>query len=375
MRLAIVTESFLPRVNGVTRTVMALTSYLRRRGHQALLVAPGRGIGEYEGFEVVRVRGVGGGRLYPDLTVSPLAPGLRRRLRDFDPDVVHLASPAALGVFGARAARRLGVPVAAHYQTDLPAYARAYGGAPLALVARVIERRFHNSCAATYAPTPPMAEELRRRGFANVRVSGRGVDTALFRPGRSGALSARGRWPAGDGPRILSVSRLAREKGLDHVVRIAREHPELRVLVVGTGPLAGGLRRAAPPNLALAGLLEGHDLADTYAAADVFLHASATETFGQVVQEAMASGLAVIGVRVGGVGWLVEEGQTGLLAEPPGDGLGDLVVAATRQPSLLEELGAAARQRVAGRSWSAIFDALLQDYATLAGSRVRPVAA
>ncbi|MGO8687958.1 MAG: glycosyltransferase family 4 protein [Candidatus Dormibacteria bacterium] len=373
MRLAIITESFLPRVNGVTRTVTALTAHLRRRGHRALLFAPGAGVEEHDGFEVVRVPGLSGW-VYPDLTVSPLAPGMRHRLRDFDPDIVHLASPAALGVCGAWAARRLGVPVVAHYQTDLLAYARAYGGGLLAAAAGAAERRFHNRCTATYAPTPPMAEELRCRGFERVRVSGRGVDTTLFRPGRPGALAARGLWPAGDGPRVLCVTRLAREKGLDRVVRIAREHPELRLLVVGTGPMADELRRTAPPSMRLAGLREGDALADIYAAADVFLHPASTETFGQVIQEAMAAGVPVVGVRAGGVAWLVEEGRTGLLAEAPGDGLGEVLTRAVGGGDL-PEMGAAARRAVAGRSWAATFDALLDDYAALARGRSHRIAA
>jgi glycosyltransferase involved in cell wall biosynthesis len=367
MRVAIVTESFLPWVNGVTRTVMALTAHLRRRGHEALVFAPGAGVEEHEGYEVVRVRGITG-VLYPDLTISPMAPGLGRRLRAFGPDVVHLASPAILGAVGARAARRLGVPVVAHYQTDLLAYARAYGGAALGLLAGVAERRLHNRCAVTYAPTPAMADELRRRGFASVRVSGRGVDTGLFRPDRPGAQDARARWPSGDGPRVLCVCRLAREKGLDRVVRVARDRPDLRFLLVGRGPMAEELRRLAPANVSLAGQLEGDDLADVYAAADVFLHPAATETFGQVIQEAMASGLPVVGVRAGGAGWLVDEGRTGLLAEPPGDGLGDALAAILRRPDLAG-MGLAARRAVAGRSWAATFDALLDDYAALAGDR------
>ena len=373
MRLAIVTESFLPRVNGVTRTVTALTAHLRRHGHEALIFAPGPGVEEHDGFEVVRVRGLTG-VLYPDLTISPVAPGMRRRLREFAPDVVHLASPAALGVCGAWAARRVGLPAVAHYQTDLLAYARTYGGIPLALAAGAAERRFYNRCDLTYAPTPPMAEELRRRGFERVRVSGRGVDTRLFRPGRPGAVRARDRWAEGEGRRVLCVGRLAREKGLDRVLRIARGRPELRFLVVGTGPLAEELRRLAPANLRLAGLLEGEALADVYAAGDVFLHPASTETFGQVIQEAMASGLPVVGVRAGGAAWLVEEGRTGSLAAPPGDALGAVLDRMLGRPDL-EAMGRAARRAVAGRTWTATFDALLDDYGVVAGERSRRLAA
>jgi len=364
MRLAIVTESFPPRINGVSRTVAELTAYLRRNRHEALIFTPGGGLHEHDGFEVVGVRGVRGW-LYPDLTVSPVAPGMRRRLREFAPHVVHLASPAALGVWGGWTAWSLDLPVAAHYQTDLLGYARAYGGAALALVAGIAARSFHNRCTATYAPTPPMAEELCRRGFERVRVSGRGVDAGLFRPHRQGALQAARHWPPGDGARVLSVSRLAREKNLVSVLDIAAKHPELRFLLVGDGPMGEELSQRAPPNLNLAGALRGPALADCYAAADVFLHPSVTETFGQVVQEAMASGLPVAGIRSGGVGWLVEHGVTGVLVDPPGhdlgDALGELVHRYDRRA-----MGEAAHHAVSGRTWSAVFDALLADYTALA---------
>jgi len=369
MRLAIVTESFPSRVNGVTRTVTALTTHLRSRGHQAIIFVPGGGHRTHDGFEVIGVPGVQGW-IYPDLTISPVAPGMRRRLRRFDPDAVHLASPAALGVWGAWAARPLGVPVAAHYQTDLLAYARAYGGPSLAWMTGLAERLFYNRCTVTYAPTPPIAAELRRRGFEHVRISGRGVDTELFHPGRPRAVEARARWPEGEGARVLSVSRLAREKNLGAVVRIALQHPELRFLIVGTGPLAGELRGSAPSNLRLAGLLVGEPLADTYAAADIFLHPSATETFGQAVQEAMASGLPVVGIRAGGVGWLVEDGRTGVLVDPPGAGLGG-ALSRLAGGGEAAAMGAAARRDTACRSWSATFDTLLDEYAELSDAAFR----
>ncbi|TMD93899.1 MAG: glycosyltransferase family 1 protein [Chloroflexi bacterium] len=140
----------------------------------------------------------------------------------------------------------------------------------LASVVRRVERDFHNRCAATYAPTELVAGELRRRGFERVSVSGRGVDTVRFRPDRPGAVAARARWPEGDGPRILCVARLAREKRLDRLVDLALREPGMRVLLVGDGPCREQLAGAAPPNLGLAGALEGDELADVYSAADVF---------------------------------------------------------------------------------------------------------
>jgi phosphatidylinositol alpha 1,6-mannosyltransferase len=361
VRLVIVTESFLPQVNGVTRTVTSLLEHLRCRGHEALVFAPGHGPFEHAGHPVVRVMGVTG-VIYPGLTIAPVAPGMLRTLHRFAPDIVHLASPAALGVYARLVARRARVPVVAHYQTDLVAYAQDYGGRALAATARRLERDFHNRCAATFAPTEVMAAELRRRGFENVGVSGRGVDTARFRPDRPGAVAARARWPEGEGPRILCVARLAREKRLDRLVDLALREPRLRVLLVGDGPCREVIAAAAPPNLALAGALEGDELADTYAAADIFAFPSTTETFGQVVQEAMASGLPVVAVRAGGVTELVDDGVTGVLVEPPGLALPRAVAELARDPERCRTLGAAAHRAVAGRDWSRVFDALLERY-------------
>ena len=367
MRVAIVTESFVPSINGVTRAVTALTSYLRRGGHDAMVVAPSHGregTSEHDGFAVVRVWGIQG-LVYPDLTFAPVHVALRRTLRDFCPDVVHLASPASLGVFGGMVARSLRLPVAAHYQTDLLAYARSYGGAPLMHVARVLERSFYNSCTLTYAPTDAMAAELTARGFEHVSVSGRGVDAQRFRPNRPGARAAARLWPEGDGIRVLCVSRLAKEKNLQRLVHLARRRPQLRVVFVGDGPVREELAAGAPPNVGFAGALVGESLADVYSAAELFVYPSTTETFGQVIQEAMASGLPVVGVRAGGVADLVEHGVTGLLVEPPGDGLGMAASTLAVTPEVRASMGTAARAAVMPRSWDAIFDALMSDYEQL----------
>ncbi|MGA8014461.1 MAG: glycosyltransferase [Candidatus Dormiibacterota bacterium] len=238
----------------------------------------------------------------------------------------------------------------------------------------IAERLLYNACTVTYAPTPLMAMELRRRGFEGIHLSGRGVGTALFRPHRPGSIAARGRWPAGTGLRVLCVSRLAREKGLDALARVAAEHPGFRLLLVGTGPMAEELTRSAPPNLRLTRLLEGEALADVYSAAEVFLRPSATETFGQVVQEAMASGLPVVGLRAGGVAWLVEDSVSGLLVYPPGEGLGGALVALSEARER-RAMGRAARRAVSGHTWRAILDSLLEDYARLAAEGCFGVAA
>lgn len=364
------TESFHPRMDGVVRTVSELLEYLAREGHEAVLFAPGAGPTEWAGFPVIRVEGVKM-PLYPDLTLSPYGPHLRSQLQLFRPDIVHLASPALLGWYAAHIANEEGYTVAAHYQTDLPGYARSYGGRPLRRVATPIrtvmeraEANRHNSCAITYAPNDAFAAELRARGIQRVAVSGRGVDTTLFRPGRPGAARAAERWPAGDGARILCVARLAKEKELEMLFAAARESPQHRFLLVGDGPLAAELRRSAPPNVALAGALVGDELADTYAAADLFAFPSGTETFGQVVQEALASGIPVVGRDSGGVAGIVRQGETGLLTDAAG--FGATVANMANDLPRAHRMGAQGHREMQSRTWSSIFRELVDgDYARI----------
>ncbi len=367
MRVIVVTESFHPRMDGVVRSVDMLLDHLDRHGHSALVFAAGPGPAEHGSAQVERVPGITG-LVYPDLTLSPVAPFMHARFLRFQPDMVHLASPAALGVYAAAVARFVGIPTAAHYQTDIPSYAHRYGIAAARGLLERAEALFHNSCTVTYAPTEEMALELRSRGFERVRVSRRGVDAEFFRHDRPGAAAASARWPAGEGARILCVSRLAREKELEVLLETARQLPSAQFLLVGQGPLDDQLRHTAPPNLQLAGPLHGDDLGDTYAAADVFAFPSRTETFGQVVQEAMATSLPVVGMRAGGVATLVGHHRTGLLADDA-EQFTRHVAVLSGDPALRTTMGEAGRAAVLPATWTAIHDRLLEDYAGLAADR------
>lgn len=374
MRIAIVTESFLPRTDGVVRSVLELLLYLRDHGHQALVFAAGPGPQEHLGFRVVPV---GGLRfpLYPALTIAPYCHGMFRIMRDFRPDLVHLASPFVLGVQGRRAGAHLGVPVVAHFQTDVARYARSYGAGPLASVASAHMRRLHNRCQATYAPTISVARELEAQGYNNVRVSGRGVDTALFDPARRSAELRAGLLGPGEHTLLIYVGRLSSEKNLSLLSPLAATLPGVRLVLVGEGPHRGALERefrGLP--VTFAGLQHGEMLATYYASGDVFVFPSVTETFGQVVQEAMASGVPVLALRAGGVQDLFRDGEEGYLV-PPGDlhrwteAAGRLVNDAT----LRNRFAQRARASAETRTWRAIFDQLILEYRALAAAR-RPEA-
>jgi phosphatidylinositol alpha 1,6-mannosyltransferase len=316
VRIAYVTESFLPDVNGVATTAMRVAEQLILRGHQPLVIAPApssRRPAVDPGLPVVRVPAVGL-PLYPGFRVGLPGPVVHAAIGRYSPDVVHLAGPVILGASGCSAARRLGLPVIAVYATDLAAYARTYhlGSAGEAAGWRHL-RRIHNSADRTLAPCRATAATLRARGFERVHVWGRGVDTTTFHPGRRSASLRRDLAPGGELV-VGYVGRLAAEKRLDLLSGVARQ-PGVRLVIVGAGPAEAVARRALPGALFL-GQRQAGELARVYASLDVFIHAGPHETFGNTLQEAAASGLPVIAPAAGGPLDLVQHGVTGLLVTP-----------------------------------------------------------
>ncbi len=363
MRVAIVTESFLPQVNGVTNSVLRVVEHLHARGHQALVVAPGTaGPDRYLHAAIRRVRAVD----LPVISSLPIgvpSPKVRAALAEFAPDVVHLASPFVLGAAGLRAARRLGVPTVAVYQTDVAGFAAAYGLRHGARAAWRWIRRLHGLADRTLAPSEASAAALTRHGVPRVHRWARGVDTGLFAPGRADPrlrhlLAPRGELLVG------YVGRLAPEK---RVHRLAALHgtPGVRLVVVGDGPDEPALR-ALLPDAAFLGFRTGIGLAAAYASLDVFVHTGPHETFCQAAQEALASGLPVLAPDAGGPRDLVEHGRTGYLLAPHDDdrfaaGLRSGVELLRHGP-LRARMGAAARASVLARTWPAVCDELLGHY-------------
>ncbi len=359
MKVAIVTESFLPQVNGVTNTVRHCVDRLLDTGHQVLVVAPGPGLSSHRGVPVVRVRSVGlpGYRTFPvglpDSTVH-------RVLGRFAPDVVHLASPFALGAVGLRAARRLGVPTVAVYQTDVAGFARQYGLPGDALIDRWVGH-LHGRTERNLAPSTASATRLRRIGVRDVHLWRRGVDLDLFGPQhRSDALHACWSRRSSGEPRTVVgyVGRLAAEKQVRRLVDVARV-PGVRLVVVGDGPERPWLQRHLP-DATFTGMLRGTELARAFASLDVFVHTGLHETFCQTVQEAQASGVPVVAPAAGGPLDLVRDGVTGLLYDPADPGaLVRTVSLLSGAPELRAELAAHGLGDVRGRTWSRVVDELV----------------
>lgn len=367
MRVAIVTESFLPHVNGVTNSVLRVLEHLDDRGHEALVLAPGVGPVRYAGAQIVRTPSAS---LSPivDLSLGLPAPGLEQRLRAWRPDVVHLASPVALAAQGARSASRLGLPTVAVYQTDLAGFARRYG---LAATSPLLERwlrHVHRRADLTLAPTALVGERLRRLGVPRVRLWPRGVDGQRFSPARRDA-SWRARH-AGAGELLVGyVGRLAREKRVD-LLEALRGLEGCRLVVVGDGPARGRLERGLP-EATFTGFLEGEELARAVASLDVFVHTGPHETFCQAAQEALSAGVPVVAPDAGGIAELVDDGRNGLrwAADDPA-ALRAAVATLLARPALRDALAARARPSVAHRSWSAVGDRLIAHYRSVAGPRV-----
>ncbi|TLH75037.1 glycosyltransferase family 1 protein [Mycolicibacterium cosmeticum] len=375
MRVAIVAESFLPNVNGVTNSVLRVIEHLRRTGHEVIVIAPDTPRGQapadrvHDGVRIHRVPSM----MFPKVTSLPLGvprPRIVNVLRGFDPDVVHLASPALLGWGGVHAARHLGVPTVAVFQTDVAGFAQSYGVGMLSRASWTWTRRLHSKADRTLAPSTAAMEDLAAHRIPRLHKWGRGVDITGFVPSARDEALRRRLSPAGL-PIVGFVGRLAPEKHVERLAGLAARD-DLQVVIVGDGVDRSKLANLMP-RAVFTGALFGAELATAYASMDVFVHPGEHETFCQAVQEAMASGLPVIAPNAGGPRDLVTPMHTGLLL-----GVDEFE---TRLPGAVDHLiaerarySAAARRSVLARTWPAVCDELLGHYEAVIGLRRRAAA-
>ena len=370
MRVAIVAESFLPNVNGVSNSVLRVLEHLRRTGHEVIVIAPDTPRGQppaeriHDGVRVHRVPS----RMFPKVTSLPLGvprPRMVGVLRGFDPDVVHLASPALLGYGGLHAARFLGVPTVAVFQTDIAGFAASYGIGAASRAAWAWTRYLHSRADRTLAPSTATMESLAAHRIPRVHHWARGVDITGYAPSARDE-SLRQRWSPDGKPIVGFVGRLAPEKHVERLAVLARRD-DLQLVIVGDGVDQAKLETAMPSAI-FTGALYGEQLATAYASMDVFVHPGEHETFCQAVQEAMASGLPVIAPDAGGPRDLVVPYRTGLLL--PVDGFeAKLSESVDHLIAERQRYSVAARRSVLGRTWPAICDQLLGHYEDVIGLR------
>jgi len=375
VRVVLFTDTIAPNINGVARTLDRLVRHAHARGVEIGVVSP-----LVDGPPAVgaafhhRLPGIPA-PVYPELVLSrPLDAAGRSRLRDFRPDVVHVATESVIGISGVRWAARARVPLVTSFHTDFASYLKGYRMAPArSLVWRHL-RTLHEKAALTYCPSSSTLELLRAHGFHDrLRIWSRGVDSEHFHPRRR-SEAVRERLAPGARTILLFVGRLAYEKRLDVLLQafamVREAHGQgVALVLVGEGPLGREIRRDAPPGVHCLGYLQGDDLADAYASADAFVFPSDTETFGNVVLEAMSSGLPVVAVRAGGVTETVREGETGILV-PAGDAqaVAGAVLGLLRVPDLRRRLGEGGRREAQSRAWGGVLDGLMNGWAEVAGA-------
>src|SRR5699024_10089404 len=320
VRILFVTESFLPHMNGVTGSVLRVADHFAATGDDLGIIAPARaGADDHlrtscgRRVPVHRVASAPMPGYTPVRLATTSASALRRRIDEFRPDVVHLASPMILGGRAAVAAQRADVPTVAVYQTDVPGYTARYGMPFLESVTWQLLRDVHNRATVNLAPSNATRDQMLARGIERVQLWRRGVDTSLFSPSlRSETLRAAYARP--EEKLVAYMGRLAPEKQVEDL-KIIHDMPGVRLLIVGDGPEKEALRRLMP-RAHFVGFRTGTDLAAHVASADLFIHPGELETFGQTLQEAMASGLPVIAPRRGGPVDLVSPSRTGWLYTP-----------------------------------------------------------
>jgi glycosyltransferase involved in cell wall biosynthesis len=317
LKIAIMTESFLPKIDGIVTMLTETVACLRRNGDEVLIFAPGGGPEEIYGARVIALPSVAF-PLYRELRLALPRSSMRQQLIDFHPDVIHLFEPVLLGIGGIYYSEELQVPLVISYHTNLPAYLRYYKLGAIEKVTWALMRVRHGRADLNLCTSTPMIDDLNRHGIHRLGLWERAVDSRRFRPE---AASPEMRSRLGGGvpgqPLLLYVGRLSAEKEIGRLKELFSAIPGMRLSIVGDGPLRRELEELFKGTATIfTGYLKGEELAAAYASADLFVLPSKTETLGLVLLEAMASGCPVVACRAGGVPDAIRDGETGFLFDP-----------------------------------------------------------
>ena len=402
MKVALITETFLPQVNGIVRTLEKVILHLEANGHEAIIITLGKGDDIYSKTPVVRLDAVPFS-LYKelhlvkptdkivskliknDLMQLPLAalqtliptphPVVEKTLEDFNPDLIHLVTPATLGAIGSYYVDKLKLPSLATYHTDIAAYAPMYRKPYLEEIVNTVTKLTYDRADRVLAPSPSSVDYLERIGVKGAGIFSRGVGSEIFTPDRKSnkTLEKYGLDP--DKLTLVYAGRLAEEKAIPEVIAafkaLAPKH-NIQLLLAGDGPIRKKLEKELQGTAhAFSGMLKGDDYADLHAVADIFTFPSKTETFGQVVLEAMSSGSALVVYDAQGVNDLVTHEKTGLLApvsETTEQNISNLTACIERliiDNKLREACSAAARAEALTYDWDVILDGLVKEYESL----------
>mgnify|MGYP000283051785 CR=1 FL=1 len=368
LRITIVSETYFPQINGVSRTLDKLVGHCCARGDRVQLIVPRYDEPVVESAGVER-REFPGFALpfYREVLLPLVTPGrIRRELQRFDSDLVHIATEGPLGWAALRAASSLNLPVVSSYHTNFPQYLAGYRLGWLEPIAWRYLRWFHNRTLQTFCPTPSIKSLLEKRGFRNVAVWSRGVDSKHFQPGNRDEDLRRSLGLQSDETVLVYLGRLAAEKNLQVLFDAFEKLPadsSCRLLVIGDGPLGDRLRSRADERIVFVGYRRGLELARMLAVGDLMVFPSVTDTFGNVMLEGMASGLPVLGFNVPGPRDVIADGQTGrIVSRVTAEDLARAIVETVANQEALHWMGQQARKHAESQSWPCIMEKVCEQY-------------
>ena len=367
MRIALFTETFIPKVDGIVTTLCQTVKQLRALGHRVLIFAPEGGVDEFEDCRIIGMKS-SSFVLYPELRLALPRASIRKDLIEFQPDVIHVAEPALLGIAGLYYGGgihggALHLPLVISYHTDLPRYLHYYHLGFLEPHVWKILRIRHNRAAINLCTSIKMVDELGAHGIEHVALWPGGVDADLFQPSRSSA-QMRSRLTQGhpESPLLLYVGRLSAEKDIESLKPILQAFPHARLALVGDGPHRKKLEQHfAKLPVSFVGFLRGEELASAFASSDVFVMPSRTETLGLVVLEAMSSGLPAVAVHAGGIPEMIEDGVSGFLFDTEAGAvatIGELLESKEKRCAI----GKTARNHASQVGWKAATIELVEQY-------------
>ena len=317
MRIALFTETFLPKVDGIVTRLCQTVTHLQQLGHQVLVVAPEGGITTYNGAEVYGVSGMPL-PMYPELKLALPRPAIGSALEKFKPDLIHIVNPAVLGMAGLFYAKLWKIPLVASYHTHLPHYLKYYGFSLFEGLMWELIKLTHNQAQLNLCTSNAMVDELGEHGVERLALWQRGVDIEQFNPSlKSSEMRSRLTQGNPESPLLLYVGRLSPEKEIEAIKPVLESIPDARLALVGDGPHRDALEKyfADTPTF-FAGYMSGDTLASAFASADAFMFPSKTETLGLVLLEAMAAGCPVVAAGTGGITDIVDDGINGYLFDP-----------------------------------------------------------
>ncbi|WJE19748.1 glycosyltransferase family 1 protein [Bacillus cereus] len=374
MRVAIFTDTFTPQVNGVAKTLERLTKYFQKENIAYSVFAPQHTAEDNFVTNVNKMRSIPLTILYPECRFAFPTPRIKRELLAFKPDIIHIATPFNMGLCGLYYAKKLNIPVVGSYHTDFDAYLRYYKIEFLSNMLWNYLKWFHSHMQKNFVPSPETLHQLKKKGFQQLYIWGRGVDCTLFHPTYNKDLFRKKYNITAE--YILSyIGRLAPEKDIDTLQTLIqttnKERDDIHWLIAGDGPLAKGLHEnVQKTNVTFTGYLQGKDLAEVYASSDLMVFPSTTETFGNVVLESLACGTPVIGANSGGVKNIITDGKTGVLCEPKNeDSFLSSIYELLNNEEMRKQISLDARSYATTQSWDEISSNLLMHYDDVIQSR------